>query len=87
LYATVQRGRFNLMSEFDILQANLLELHKTKTLREIANEIYDGKVSHATIHRCLAGHEPQNNKIRKALGLTLIVIQYKDPISGRFVKG
>ena len=73
------------MSEFDILQANLLELHKTKTLREIANDIYKGKVSHGTIQRCLAGHEPQDNKIRKALGLPLIVIQYKDPITGRYV--
>ncbi len=74
------------MSEFDILQANLLELHKTKTLREIADDIYEGKVSHGAIHRCLAGHEPLNNEIRKALGLTLIVIQYKDPITGRYVK-
>ncbi len=74
-----------LTPEFDILQANLLELHKTKTLREIAEEVYEGKVSHGTIHRCLAGHEPQDNEIRKALGLPIAEIQYRDPITGRYV--
>ncbi len=73
------------MSEFDILQANLLELHKTKTLREIAEEVYEGKVNHGTIQRCLAGHEPQDNEIRKALGLPIAEIQYRDPITGRYV--
>ncbi len=30
-------------------------------------------------------YEPQDNEIRKTLGLPIIVIQYKDPITGRFV--
>ena len=75
------------MPTFEQLRDQLLELHKTKTLREIAEEIYDGKVNHAAIHRCIDGHEPQDNKIRKALGLPLIVIQYRSPITGRYVKG
>jgi hypothetical protein len=56
------------------------------TLREIADSVYGGKVSHGTIHRCLAGHEPKDNGIRKALDLPLIVTQYKDPQSGRFIE-
>jgi hypothetical protein len=29
---------------------------------------------------------PKDNKIRKILGLPLITIQYKDPVTGRFIK-
>ena len=74
------------MPKFHILQANLKELYKTMTLREIAQEVYNGKVNHATIHRCLDGHEPTFDEIREVLGLPKITIQHQDRITGRFIR-
>ena len=74
-----------IMPTFEQLRDQLLELYRTKTLREIAEEIYDGKVSHATIHRCLDGHEPTLDEIREVLELPKIIIHHQDRKTGRFM--
>lgn len=71
--------------DFEQLQNFLINLHKTKTLREIAVENYDGKINHGVIDRCIRGIEPKDHEIRKSLKLLLIVEQYRDPVTGRFV--
>jgi hypothetical protein len=73
------------MPSFKDLRTTLFELHDRMTLREIAEEIYLGKVSHATIHRCLDGHEPKDPDIRKVLDLPeIIVIKRERDAKGRF---
>lgn len=62
------------MTGFEQLQAYLIKLHKTKTLRQISREIYGSEISHGTIDRCIKGIEPKDNEIRKRLRLPLIVI-------------
>jgi DNA invertase Pin-like site-specific DNA recombinase len=53
--------------------------------RAIASK-YDVNV--AVIWRIMnEGYEPKDNEIRKRLGLSIVVVQHKDPISGRYVKG
>ena len=74
------------MPTFEQLRDQLLELYRTKTLREIAEETYDGKVSHAAIHRCLDGHEPTLDGIREILELPKIIIQHQDRKTGRFIR-
>lgn len=70
---------------FEELQKYLKELHETKTLRKIAEEDFKNKITHGVIDRCIKGIEPKDSEIRKRLGLPIIVIQYKDPITGQFV--
>lgn len=70
---------------FKQLQEFLINLHKTKALRKIATEDYDGKVTHGVIDRCIKGVEPRDREIRKWLGLPLPEIQYRDPVTGRYV--
>jgi predicted DNA-binding protein YlxM (UPF0122 family) len=74
------------MPTFEQLRDQLLELHKTKTLREIAEETYDSKVNHAAIHRCIDGHEPTLEEIREVLELPKIIIHHQDRKTGRFVE-
>lgn len=60
---------------FEQLQDFLINLHKTKTLREIAKEAFDGKINHAAIDRCIKGCEPRDIQIRKTFGLPEIIAQ------------
>jgi hypothetical protein len=54
-----------------------------KTWRDIASSY---SVNVAIIWRIVnEGYEPKNNEIRKRLGLPLVVTQYKDPVTGRYV--
>lgn len=72
---------------FKELQSFLIALYEgeRKTLRQIAKEDFDNKVTHGAIDRCIKGIEPRDNEIRKWFGLPLIVTQYKDPVTGRYV--
>ena len=65
----------------------LQELSAIKSLREIAQEDFGGKVNHAVIQRCMAGQEPRKPGIRKALGLprVLSVPFNRDPVTGRYL--
>ena len=70
------------------LRHQLIELHRTKSLRKISSEHYDGKVSHGTIDRIIKGHEPKREDIREALGLPeLITVPVYRNHKGRFSKG
>jgi hypothetical protein len=60
---------------FPQLQAKLKKLHKKKSLRKIAEEDYESKITHGTIDRCIKGTEPVREDIRKALGLSEWIIQ------------
>lgn len=60
---------------FKQLQNFLIDLHKTKTLRQIAEENYDSKITHGAIDRCIKGKEPRDKEIRKALNLPEIITQ------------
>jgi len=74
------------MRGFKQLQEYLIELHKTKSLRQISGEEFNNEVSHGVIHRCIKGVEPRDNEIRKRLGLPIITYQYKDSVTGQFVE-
>lgn len=74
------------MIEFDELQRRLIKLKEEKSLRKIAEEYYDNEVSFGVIHRCIKGIPPRDNDIRRRLGLSIIVEQCKDPITGQFVE-
>ncbi len=72
---------------FSQLQVDLSDLHKTKSLRDISDEEYKGKITHGTIDRCIKGVEPTSEKIREILNLPQLVTQewYRDE-KGRRVK-
>jgi hypothetical protein len=72
---------------FSDLQRHLHDLHKRKTLRQIATENFNGNVNHAVIQRCLEGKEPRQDNIREALGLALIAERNlgRDPVTGQYV--
>ncbi len=72
---------------FEQLQNTLQKLHKTKTLRQIAEEDFGGTINHAVIQRCIEGKQPQKPMIRKMLGLPLIAERTlgRDPKTGRYV--
>ena len=44
------------------------------SLRRIANNHFEGRVSHSVIQKCLDGEFPKSNDIREALGLPTLVI-------------
>ena len=60
---------------FKELQTYLKELHDTKTLRQIAKEDFDNKVTHGVIDRCIKGVEPRNERIREIFSLPEIIVQ------------
>lgn len=73
---------------FDNLVQQLRELREQgKSLRQIANEDFGGKVNHAVIQRCLMGQEPVKAENRKALGLPLFAERSlgRDPVTGQYV--
>ena len=72
---------------FDALQDMLKRLHATESLRAISKKLYDGRVSHGTVDRCIKGIEPKDAEIREIMGLPQIVQQkvFRDPITGRFI--
>jgi len=48
-------------------------------LRRIANNHFEGRVSHSVIQKCLDGEFPKDNRIREALGLpTLVMVSSVD---------
>jgi len=70
------------------LRIRLTELHRSKSLRKISLEFYDGEVSHGTIDRIIKGHEPKKLSIRKKLGLPEIIeVRVYRNGKGRFSKG
>lgn len=70
------------------LRHRLTGLHRTKSLRKISKEHYEGKVSHGTIDRIIKGHEPKRTDIREALGLPeIITVHVYRNRKGRFSKG
>ena len=70
-----------LVSKLNSLYAN------GKQWREIATMLEFKGVKAGTLCSIAKGnYEPQDNEIRKQLGLPTITIQYRDPITGRYVK-
>jgi len=66
--------------------ASLHHIHKS--WRKIADLPEFEGVAPGTLCSIAKGkYEPKDNEIRKQLGLPIVVIQYKDPKTGRFVKG
>lgn len=62
---------------FEGLHDMLREVHASgMSLRAIAKNLFNGKVSHGTIQRCILGKEPKDLIIRHYLGLPEIV-QYE----------
>ena len=60
------------------------ELQAGKTYQMLADEY---GVNKAIVWRIANdSYEPKDPEIRKRLGLPLIVIQYKDPVTGMFIK-
>lgn len=72
---------------FDALQDMLKQLHATESLRAISKRLYDGRVSHGTVDRCIKGIEPRDDEIRAIMGLPQIIQQkvFRNP-GGRFRK-
>ena len=70
------------------LVEKLLSLHlKHKNWREVAALPEFKGVAPGTLCSIAKGdYEPKDNEIRKRLGLPIIVIQYKDPVTGMFMK-
>ena len=73
---------------FEELQRYLADLKDDdKTLRQIAEEEFDNKVSYGTVDRCIKGIEPRDEEIRKILNLPQTIAQefWRD-VKGRRVK-
>ena len=69
------------------LRAKLKALYeKGVQWREIASlPEFDGVPPGTLCSIAKGNYEPKDNEIRKTLGLPTITIQYRDPITGRFV--
>lgn len=74
-------------SGIERLRVKLRSLHhKYKSWRKIAAlPEFDGIVPGTLCSIAKGDYEPQDNEIRRILGLSIIVTQYKDPITGRYV--
>ena len=73
------------MANIQQLKDDLLrELQAGKTYQVLADEY---GVNKAIVWRIANdSYEPKDNEIRKLLKLPIIVIQYKHPVTGKFVK-
>jgi hypothetical protein len=60
---------------FKELQGYLADLKDDKTLRQIAEEDFDNKVTHGVIARCIKGIEPKDEMIREILSLPELITQ------------
>ncbi len=72
---------------FKQLQEYLIKLNKIKTLRQISEDEFDGRITYGTINRCIKGIEPKDDEIREILNLPQLVTQewHRDK-KGRRVK-
>lgn len=69
-----------------IRRLNMLH-QKHKNWRAVASlEEFDGIAPGTLCSIAKGNYEPRDNKIRKKLGLPIVVVQYKDPKTGRFVE-
>jgi hypothetical protein len=75
-------------STFKRLVDKLISLHlKYKSWRKIAALPEFEGIPPGTLCSISKGdYEPKDNEIRKRLGLPIIIMQYKDPVTGRFME-
>ena len=65
---TAQRGVQEAYT-FEGLQDYLIALHREKSLRRIAREVYQNRVTIGTVGRVIQGIEPKTSQIREIFGL------------------
>jgi hypothetical protein len=58
--------------QWDDLRLYLIDLHATKSLRQISHEIYFDQVTFGVIGRCIKGEEPRDPHIRAILRLPIL---------------
>jgi hypothetical protein len=72
----------------DNIRQRILDIHneEEKCWRTIAQDHFEGIKPGTLCRFATTDYDPKDKEIRKILGLPLITIQYKDPVTGRFIK-